>query len=242
MESKAFSELSAEEQVDHVKKLESQVEHKDDEHKQAMEDEKKNHESALKDMDDEHKKEAMDDDKKNHNAQDEKDKKLEAAILKAMEEEDKDKREAAIRSAMENHMTKKDEGKDTATAMHEDEEKKALKAQVTYLTAQANKPKIEYLAAIYKAAGVEEKTITEYTADWTKLNGEQLDGAIEKVKPLIENIPEFQANKEEKKPFGFSTTEIPTELSGAVGNDKRMDKIEKMSDTELFESDGGIYS
>lgn len=240
MDTKAFSEMSAEEQDDHVKKLQSQVEHKDDEHKQAMDVEEKKHESALKAMEEEKKKEAMEEEKKKE-AMEENHKKMESAILKAMEEEDKDKREAAIRSAMEEHMTKKDEGKDTATAMHEDEEKKALKAQVTYLIAQANKPKIEYLAAIYKAAGVEEKTITEYTADWTKLNGEQLDGAIEKVKPLIENIPEFQANKEEKKPFGFSTTEIPTELSGAVGNDKRMDKIEKMSDTELF-SDGGPYA
>lgn len=244
---KAFTEMTAEEQADHVKELRAQVEHKDDEHKQAMDDEEKKHESALKAMEDEKKKEAQNEKEKEKEAQDEKNKKLEAAIMKAMEDhpDDKDKREAAIRSAMEDHM-KKEEGMheehEKKQAMEDDEEKKALKAQVTYLTAQHNLPKIEYLAAIYKAAGVEEKKITEYTADWKKQTGKQLDAAIEKVKPLIDNIPEFQGSKPEKKPFGFSTTEIPTELSGAVGNDKRIDKIEKMSDTELFESDGGIYS
>jgi len=234
--------MTAEEQSDHVKELRGQVEHKDDEHKQAMEDEKKNHESALKAMEDEHKKEAMDEEKKNHEAQEEKNKKLEAAILKAMEDhpDDKEKREAAIRSAMEDHMKKEnhegmhDDHKNHEGQEEEKEEKKAMKAEITYLSAMVNKPKISYLEKIYQAAKTPKDTIKGYKSEWEKMTAKQLDAAIDKVKPLISTL-ELQASKpaEQDNPFGWKGAEAPAELSASV-SDKRFEKIDKMSDSELF--------
>ena len=239
MDSKAFTEMSAEEQLDHLKQLNAQVEHKDDDHKQAMDEEKKNHESALKAQEDEHKKEAQDDEKKNHDAQEDKDKKLEAAILKAMEEPDKEKREAAIRSAMEDHMKKNHEGQDNDEHKKEaqekdDEEKKAMRAEITYLNAERNAKKIKHLESIYKAAQTPEETLKEYKAEWEKMTPKQLDAAVEHIKPLISTL-ELSADKpsEEDNPFGWKGAQAPAELSASV-SDKRFDKIDKMSDSELF--------
>lgn len=232
---KAFTELSAEEQVDYVKELKAQVEHKDDEHKTAMEDEKKNHESALKAMEEEKKKEGMEEEKKKHEGQEEKDKKLEAAILKAMEEEDKDKRESAIRSAMEEHKDdQKHEGKSAQDEKKDDEEKKAMRAEITYLNAERNEKKIKHLESIYKAAHTPEETLKEYKAEWEKMTPKQLDAAVEHIKPLISTL-ELSANTPEPEgnPFGWSSPSAPAELSASVG-DKAFKKIDDMSDTELF--------
>ena len=240
-----FKDMTIEEQNDYVANLTSQVEHKDDEHKQAMDEMEKNHKDAMEEMDEKQKKEAklaMDEEHKNHEARMAK---LSAAILKAMDEDDDDKRKEAIKQAMEDDKKEHegmehDDKKDHEAMEKDDEEKKALKAELTYLTATVNKPKIDYLSKIYSAAKVDEKTLRQYEADWKKMTSKQLDGAIEKVKPLIESIPEFSASvPEQQTPFGFSTPDIPTELSGAV-DDKGMKKIDEMSDAELMTS-GGPY-
>ena len=245
MPSKEFKDMTVEEQNDYVKQLNAQVEHKDDEHKTAMDEKEKENKDAMDEKDKENKnavKTAMDEEKKNHDARMAK---LSAAILKAMDEKDEDKRKEAIKQAMEDdkkeNMAQDDKDKKNNEAQYkDDEEKKALKATVTYLEAQINKPKIDYLSKIYTAAKVDEKTLKEYEADWNKMGAKQLDAAIEKVKPLIESIPEFSAGKiEQQTPFGFSSPDIPTELSADV-NDKSFKKIDDMSDAELFEQ-GGPY-
>lgn len=244
-----FKDMTVDEQNDYVKELSAQVDHKDDEHKQAMDDMKEDHKEAMDEMEKNHK-DAMEDEKKEAMEEDEKEHKarmakLSAAILKAMDEEDPQKRKEAIKQAMEDdkkeHEAMEHDDKKNHEAMEkDDEEKKALKAELTYLTATVNKPKIDFLNKIYSAAKVDDKTLKQYVADWQKMTAKQLDAAIEKVKPLIESIPEFSASKTEPDtPFGFSSPDVPTELSGAV-DDKSFKKIDDMSDAELMEG-GGMY-
>ena len=243
MPTKDYKDMTVEEQNDYVANLNSQVEHKDDEHKQAMDDMEKNHKEAMDEMNEKYKKEAksaMDEEHKDHETRMAK---LSASILKAMDEEDPEKRKEAIKQAMEEDKKEHgamehDDKKDHEAMEKDDEEKKALKATVTYLEATVNKPKIDFLSKIYSAARVDDKILKQYEADWKKMSAKQLDAAIEKVKPLIESIPEFSASKPAPdSPFGFSTPDVPTELSAGI-DDKGMKKIDDMSDAELMTSRG----
>jgi len=239
MPDKEFSAMTTEEQLDYVKTLKADVEHKDDEHKTAMEDEKKDHEAKLTAQDDEHKKEMESQDEEHKKEETARAARLQAAILKAQEEPDKEKREAAIMKAMEDHMNEKKnhEGQNNEhekkEAQEKEEENKAMKAEITYLGSIINKPKIEYLSKIYVAAKTDEKVLKEYVAEWEKMNTKQLDAAIQKVKPLVSTL-ELTANKvPTETPFGFSTADVPKELSASVG-EKSFKKIDNLSDAELF--------
>lgn len=243
---KDISEMSLEELSDHVTTLSAQVDEEKKNNKEALKSMDEKNEKEKEAMDEEHKKEMKDAQEHKDDEHKEKMSKLQAAILKAMEEEDKDKREAMIKSAMEEHtkeekMSMEEEQKKNHTGMNDEEkeENKAMKAQITYLSAQVNKPRLEYLEAVYKAAKTPEDDLKEFKSDWEKMDTKQLDGAIKKTKPLVDSMPEFSVGKTEtQSPFGFTGADIPKEFSANI-NDKQLKKIDDMSDAELFE--GGPY-
>ena len=97
MPEKDPKEMSLEELQTFTASLKAQVEHKDDEHKQAMEDEEKKA------------KQAQEEEKKNHEAQEEKKDEehkakmasLRANFLSAMEEKDEEKKDAAMKAVLQ---------------------------------------------------------------------------------------------------------------------------------------------
>jgi len=236
MPDKDPKEMSLEELQTCTASLKAQVEHKDDEHKQAMEDEEKKA------------KQAQEEEKKNHDAQEEKKDEehkakmasLRANMLTAMEEKDEEKKDAAMKAVLE---AMEDEHK--KEAMHEDEhkaqddeEKKAMKAEITYLKASVNKPKLDYLNKVYSAAKTEDGTLKKWNSEWEAMSSKQLDAAIEKAKPLVDTLSYEASQPEEKNPFGFTTAEGPGEKEYSAS--KKFDKIDKLSDEELF--GGNMYA
>lgn len=222
-------------------------EKKEAEHKKAMEDEKEKHKNAMKEEHEKHESEIehKDDDHKT---------KYESlrASLKAQMDEEKDEKKkeglkAALKAMEDEH--KKHEGDDKTRKLEEkegkkarygekedDEEKKALKAEVTYLSAAVNTPKIDYLKQVYTAAKTPESDLTNYMKEWSAMTSIQLDAAIKKVEPLLGHMKSFEASTEKKSPFGFSTGQAPSshEYSAAKG----LDKIDKMTDKDLFSTPG----
>lgn len=225
-----LTSMDISELTSYVANLTAEVEHKDDEHKTAMDDKEKDAKKAMDEKEEEAKKakKAMDEDH-------EKDAVVLKAVLKAMDEEDPDKRKEAIKTAMKADLPDKDK-KD---AMHEDdEEKKALKAEVSYLAAKANKPTIDYLTKVYQAAQTPEDKIKEYIAEWEKMNTKQLDAALGKIKPLVEQMgtESFEADST-KSPFGFSSPSPPVEQVSFSAS-AEFKKIDEMSPSEAFGSGG----
>lgn len=204
----------------------------------AMDEDKKDAKKAMEEKEKDAKK-AMDDKiEENKNAMDEEHKKdasRMAAVLKAMDEEDPEKRKEAVKSAMEDENKDKDH---TAMDMKDDEEKKALKAQVTYLANKTKLPTINYLKQVYTAAKVDDSTLKTYEAEWSEMTPQQLDAAVEKVKPLVESmgITSFEAETE-KSPFGFSTLPTPSKVEEFSAS-KEFQKIDKMTPEQLM--NGGI--
>jgi len=109
-----------------------------------------------------------------------------------------------------------------------------MKAEITYLSAQVSKPRINYLESIYQAAKTDEKTLKEYKAEWEKMSPKQLDAAIAKIKPLIETLELSASKKPTEEPFGFSTAEVPKEFGASIG-DKSFKRIDDLTDSELFQ-------
>jgi hypothetical protein len=203
-----------------------------DEHKDAMKDEDEKHKAEIEHKDDEHKtkyeslkatlKAAMDEE------EDEKKKEGMKAALKAMEDEHK--KEA-------NDKTRTIEQKEGKYGKEEDEEKKALKAEVTYLTAAVNKPKLDYLKQVYTAANTPDSELTNYIDEWSAMSSKQLDAAITQTSRLSGHMKSFEASTEQKSPFGFSTADVPGSHS-TYNAGKGLDKIDKMNDKDLFSSPG----
>jgi hypothetical protein len=222
MQTKSKDELTSmdvPELITYVASLSAEVDHKDDEHKEALKAVEEENEKKVNDA-----KKAQEEENKKNEA------KL-AAVLKAMDEKDPEKKEAMIKSAMDDHEDKKDAKK----AEDEDEEKKALKAEVTYLAQQIKKPKIDFLKSVYKASSTPDAEIEVYVAEWNKKSSEQLDAEIKKTQHLAEAVG-FTAEVE-KSPFGFSGAKLHgPEFSAS----KSFEKIDKMSPAEAFRSSGGI--
>ena len=229
--------LSLQEMSAKVDTLSSQVDEKEKEHKDAMDKMDEKHKTAMYDMD-----------KKNHDAMDEKEKDAKKAmndekehheavlkaVLKANEEEDKDKRAELVKAALKAMDEKNDEHESsTVKADHEnDEEKKAMKAQLDYQDKIIKMPKLQILTAAYEGVGTEKSKLAEYVADWNKMTPQQLDGAIEKAKPIIEltgktiEIPQA--------PLGLSQGMSAFTGSTKSGNEEFSAKVDKMSVEELF--------
>jgi len=241
--SKTTQELSAmktEDLVEYVASLSAEVDKKEHDANYAMD--KKDHDAktAMDEKDEEHKT-AMEHERKM--AMEHEDKKHEAtlkAVLKAMEEDDHEKRKDAVKSAMEKeHKTAmehghEDKNKDAKQAMEDDDEKKALKAQVTYLATVVKNPKIQYLTKVYQAALTPEATLKEYVADWNGKTPQQLDAEIKKITPLVQTLTQTNqmdaATPEIEIPM-MSTLPTPTtSYQGSVD----LSKINKMSDKDLF--------
>ncbi len=219
--------------VEYVASLTSQVEHKDDEHKQAMDEKEKDAKKAQDEKDDKE-----EEAKKAKKAQDEEEKKhegLRAALLKAMDEPDDKKREAMIKTAMDED--EKHESKKGKTAMgDDDEEKKALKAEITYLSASIKQPKIDYLTKVYKASNTPDKELGAYVAEWIKKSPQQLDAEIKKTAHLAE-VVSYQA-EEKPNPFGFNGAPNPISGPAYEANNSDFKKIDKMTPDQAFS--GGI--
>jgi len=186
----------------------------------------------MDDMDKEHK-DAMDEEeekaKKAKKAQEEDEKKVEAkmaAILKAMDEDDHEKREALVKAAMEED-EKKHEGMGD-----DDEEKKALKAEVTYLSAAIKQPKIERLTNIYKASKTPEEQIKSFVAEWEKKTPKQLDAELKKTEHLAETV---QFDIIPDNPFHFGGTPAPAPVDEPYSaSDETFKKIDKMTPDQAF--------
>jgi len=224
-----------------IDQLNAQVDEKDKNHKDAMDTMDKEHKDAMENMEkknhdameDEHKKtedanKAMEDEKKNHEA-------VLKAVLKAMEEEDPEKRKQAIKEAVE--VQHKDDVH-TETAKYGDhemkemkEENKSMKAQLEYQNTIIKKPKLQILQATYEKAGTDEKTIKAYKAEWDEMTPQQLDGAIEKLKPLMESLG--ASVKETQEPISLGQS-IEFTASTKSGNEEYSAKVDKMSTAELF--------
>lgn len=205
------------------KEYKAEVEKKENEHKEAMDDKEKEHKDAMEEKEKEAKR-AEDDEKKNHDA-------VLKAVLKAMDEDDPEKRKEAIKSAMdEKH---KEHESSTKTAEHEnDEEKKAMKAQLEYQDKIMKKPKLQILEAAYAGVGTDKSKLAEYVADWNKLTLPQLDAAIEQAKPIIE----LSGQTIESQPTPLGLSKGLSEFTGSTktGNEEYSAKIDKMSTEELF--------
>lgn len=197
--------------------------------KTAQEDKDKEHKEAMDKKEEEAKKA-----KRASEEEKEKDAVVLKAIKSAMEEKDPEKREAAIKSAMEEHDKKKDTN--DASNHEDDEEKKALKAQITFLANKIKEPQLDYLKKVYQAAKTDESTLNEYMDEWKEMTPEQLDGAIKKVKPLVEsmNMNSFDAEKSEpRNPFGYNAGTIPKDTKQFDASET-FKKIDDMSAEEAF--------
>ena len=227
--------LSLQEMSAKVDTLSSQVDDKEKEHKDAMDKMDEKHKTAMYDMDkknhdamDEKEKDAkkaMDDEKEKHDA-------VLKAVLKAMDEEDKDERASLLKAAMDiSH--KDDEHTETAkTADHlKDEENKAMKAQLDYQDTIIKKPKLQILEAAYTNAGVEKETVEGYKADWNKMSLPDLDKAINLAKPIIE-----LSGKVIETPTPLGLSQGLSTFTGSIksGNEEFSAKVDKMSLEELF--------
>jgi len=126
-----------------------------------------------------------------------------------------------------------DNEKHEAKSAEDDEEKKALKAQVTYLANSVKAPKIQYLTKVYQAALTPKETITEYVAEWNKQTPQQLDAEIKKLGPLINTITQTQMNAEVPEMVIPTMSTLPTGDSTYKGS-VDTSRITKMSDAELF--------
>ena len=247
---KTKEELSAmdiPELVTYVASLTADVEHKDDEHKQAIlkaEEEKKEEEAKQAKKAEEEKEEAvrqaMDDEHKKDAARME-------AVLKAMDEKDPEKRKEAIKNAMkESEEEKNNDANKARKADHEkEEENKALKAEVSYLASQINLPKIDYLKKVYEASNTDAAKIREYVAEWEKMDTKQLDGAIDKVKPLVETLNstngnnyEANASQQQQQPLGFSSLQSPMKTESFSAS-REFKKIDAMTPEQAFSQQGG---
>lgn len=218
-----------------VDTLNAQVDEKEKEHKDAMEMKDKEHKDAMHEMDEKHKTAMEDYGKKNHDAMEDDKNKHEAtlkAVLKAMEEDDKDKREAMIKDAMVEH--KDDEH--TQTSMHkgmheDDEEKKAMKAQLDYQAKELKKPKLQILTGAYEGVGTDESQLKEYKADWDKMTLPELDKAIILAKPIIE----LSGRTIETTPAPLGLSQGMSTFTGSVKTDNEYSaKVDKMTTEELF--------
>jgi len=218
-----------------VDTLNAQVDDKEKEHKDAMEMKDKEHKDAMHEMDEKHKTAMEDYGKKNHDAMEEDKNKHEAilkAVLVAMDEPDKDKRDAMIKTAMIEH--KDDEH--TQTSMHkgmheDDEEKKAMKAQLEYQNNIIKKPKLQILEAAYTGVGTDKSKLEEFKADWNKMTLPQLDAAIEMAKPIIE----LSGKTIETIPSPLSLSNGMSTFTGSVKTDNEYSaKVDKMTVEELF--------
>jgi len=149
-----------------------------------------------------------------------------------MEEEDKEKRAELVKAAMVEH--KDDEHKfQSKNADHEnDEEKKAMKAQLEYQDKIIKKPKLQILAAAYEGVGTEESKLKSYKADWDKMTPVQLDAAIEMAKPIIE----LSGQTIETTPTPLGLSQGLSTFTGSIksGSEEYSAKVDKMSTEELF--------
>lgn len=141
----------------------------------------------------------------------------------ATEEQDPEKVKEKVQAAYKK-MGMKAEGEarkaDTLKEEEEKTEKEAMKAELS-------KSRLQILTAAYKGR-VDEKTLTEYTAQWKKQSFKQLDAEIEKIKPFVAKT--IIAQKEESQPLGFSTLQF----SASTNKDEYSAKIHEMSDADLF--------
>lgn len=220
---------SLQELSDKVDTLNAQVDEKEKEAKKAAEETEKEHKDAMDDMEKNHK-DAMDDKEKEAKKAAEDDKEKHDAVLKAvlqaMDEEDKDKRAELVKAAVVEH---KDDKHTQSSNNNDDEEKKALKAQVNYTNKLLKKPKLQVLEATYVKAGIDKSKLKTYKADWDKMTLEQLDGAIEKIQPLVASF-----GMETPEPLSLGTG-LSSELSASVNiNEEYSAKVDKMSTEELF--------
>ncbi len=233
---------SLEELSEKVDQLNAQVDTEKKDHKEAMDNKDKEHKDAM----DEKEKNAMDEkDKEAKKANDEKEK--HESVLKAMhkamdDEKDEKKKEGmkAVLEAMKADDTVKKINEQEGNYSNEDkEEKKAMKAEITYLASLVKKPIIDQLTQIYQGAKTPESDIKEYVADWNKMTPEQLDGALKKVAHLVGARKSYEA-VEKKSPFGFSTGTAPGQRQFSAS--KAFEKIDKASDSDLFNKSEGPYA
>ncbi len=231
-----------------VTELKAEVEKEKEEHKTAMEEKEKEAKTATEEKEKEAKK-AQEEKEKEKDKHEASYKSMHDKMHKAMDEEKDEKKKEGMKaalSAMEDEHKKEKEGdmdnpkeyerKGKGYKSEEEKEKeREHKAQITYLTAEVMKPKIKQLTQLYQASKTSENDIKSYSAEWEKQTPQQLDAEIIKMEKIIGQIP--QSFEAERTPFGFSTSRTlrkPSQYDAA----KVSDKVEKMSDSDLFNRPG----
>jgi len=239
-------ELSA--QVDEKKEA---MDEKEKEHKNAMDEKEKDHKNAMDEKDDE-RKDAMEKEHEKHessyksmyskmkaNMDEEKDdKKKEGmkAVLKAMKE---DHEKESKHADMDNPEKYERKGKHDYKSAEEKKKDREHEANITYLTGEIIKPKINILESLYKASKTPDAKIEEYKAEWKNQSGQQLDAEIEKMKNIVGNVTgiTFEA---QNSAFGFSTVKS-LKHSNQFDASKVSGKVDKMTDSELFNKPPGVF-
>lgn len=237
--------MQLEELVTKVEELKAEVDEKNDEvknkdatHKAALKAMKDDHKMAMDEK--EHEKKAMEDDhKKDKEASYKSMKASLTASMNAMEDENKKEgMKAALKAMDEEHKkdamySKKgdmDNPEKYEKNAEDDKKEREHKAEITYLTAQIIKPKINQLETLYKASKISNSEIETFKAEWEKQTGPQLDAEINKMIKIVGNVPmTFEA---ERTPFGFSTTN--SHRTNQFDASTLHDKFSKMTDSELF--------
>lgn len=202
------------------------MDEKEHEKKDAMEKEHDKHESSYKSMYSKMKS-AMEEET------DEKKKEGMKASLQAMDEEHK---KQARRGDMDNPEEYERKGK-SAEEMKKDREHEA---QITYLTAEINKPKINRLNQLYTDSKTPKNKIDEYNAVWETSTSKQLDAEITKMGYIVGDSVSTIPYEAQNSAFGFGTTSSLKKTqqfdASTISN-----KIDKMTDAELFSKPGGNF-
>lgn len=150
--------------------------------------------------------------------------KFHKAMKAAMDEKDESKKAEAMKEAMKHYKAEddsEDKKVDAKKAEEEKEEKEAMKAELA-------KSRLQVLTAAYKNR-VDEKTLTEYTAQWNKQSFKQLDAEIEKIKPFIGKTIPKQESQIPLSPMGSTMT-----FSASKTDDEYSAKVDKMTVDQLF--------
>ena len=242
---------SLEDLTTQVKELTAQVENKieenkvkDSTHKTAMDDMKKDHKDAMEKKDDEHNSQIVHKDDEHKEAY----KSMYESMYKAMEMEKDDTKKEGMKATLKamDEMHKKESMKADKelppkyehTSEEEKQKDREHRAEITYLTGQVNKLKINELTALYQASKTSEEDIKSYSAEWEKQTSEQLDAEIKKMMKIIGSVP--QQLDAERSPFGFST-QNSIKRNKQFDAAKLTDKVDKLSDSELFNSPPGAH-
>lgn len=220
-----------------VEEKKEEVKNKEAKHKADMDEKEKEHKSAMDEKEHE-KKEAMEKEDEKHESSY---KSVYSKMKSAMEEETDEKKKEGMKAALtameEEHkkadMNNPKEYERKGKSAGEEKKDREHEAEITYLTAQIIKPKINQLEILYNASKTTEDEIVEYKAAWEKSTGQQLDAEIKKISGILGRTPEPAYEAKSGGAFGFGTTKS-LKRTQQFDASKISSKVDEMTDSQLF--------